>query len=142
MRELRNGGRVNNAVSIAEPGVQRLDFQIARGYDATVCGGICWGTDDATLPNGWVHYVLDATSPQQVRLVRCVTASQLDPMPAAFAGCQVLSNSIDPTLANTAFIYDDPNRMVTVRLRTSLTSTRLPRSFTTPITTRIELRNG
>lgn len=141
-RELRNAGKVNNSVSIAAPGVQRLDFQIARGYDATTCGGICWGSDDAALPNGWIHYVLDPTNPQHVRLVRCVTANQLDSMLAGFAGCQVLANEVDSALANTAFTYDHPGRMVTIRLQTSITSPRLPQSLTTSLTTRIKLRNG
>ncbi len=141
-KELRNAGKVNNAITIAAPGVQRLDFQIARGYDATTCGGICWGSDDTALPNGWIHYVLDATNPQHVRFVRCVTANRLDSMPAAFAGCQVLANEVDSALANTGFTYDDPSRMIEIRIQISIVSPRLPQSFTTPITTRIKLRNG
>lgn len=143
-KELHQAGQVNNGVTIGAPGVQRLDFQIVRAYDQAACGGNCWGTDDATLPNGWVHYVLDTTSAQNARFVRCVTANRLDPMPAGFAGCRVLANHLDPDLASTTFTYDHPTRVVAVTLQPVITSPHLAGgSLTTaaPLTIRIRLRN-
>ena len=145
VRELREGGNVNGSASIAAPGVQRLDLQISRGYDATACGGICWGTESATFPNGWIHYVLDTSDPQRPRFMRCVTANRLDPMPAQFVGCRVLANSVSSGLASTAFTYDHANRMVTIKLQASVTSKQLPggsmQAAPTPLTTRVRLRN-
>jgi prepilin-type N-terminal cleavage/methylation domain-containing protein len=145
-RELHGAGFVNNNVAIIEPGVQQLDFQVIRSYDAVACGGICWGTDDGALPTGWVHYVLDTANAQNVRLMRCVTANRTDPMPAGFAGCRVLANNVNGTLANTAFVYDHANRTVTLRLQTIITSTQLT-GGSMPVappalTTQIRLRNS
>ncbi|MBI2104359.1 MAG: type II secretion system protein [Candidatus Omnitrophica bacterium] len=145
VKELREAGQVNNNVAIAVPGVQRLDFQIDRGYDAAACGGVCWGTENPAFPSGWVHYVLDAATPPAPRLMRCVTAGRLDPMPADFAGCRVLANHVSAALANSSFVYDHGNRIVTVRLQASLTSQQLPGGTigTTPVPlmTQVRLRN-
>ncbi len=144
-KELREAGQVNNNVSIPAPGVQRLDFQVARSYDATLCGGICWGTDDAGWPTGWVHYALETTAAQNTRLLRCVTANRLDPMPAGFAGCRVLANAMDPDVADTAFTYDQAARTVTVKLRTAVVSSKIPgggvASSSGSLTTQVKLRN-
>lgn len=144
-RELRGAGQVNNNVTILDPGVQRLDFQIARSFDISVCGGVCWGTDAVLLPNGWLHYVLDATNPQNARLMRCVTANRLDPMPVDFAGCRVLANSLTPNLANSSFMYNHATRTILVKLQTSVTSQQLPGGSMvlspTPLTLRVRLRN-
>ena len=146
VRELHHAGRVNNDVSLLEPGAQRLDLQIARGYDAAACGGICWGTDDSALPNGLIHYVLDTADAQNARLMRCVSANRLDPMPAAFAGCRVLSNRVNPLLANSSFVYDHGSRAVTVRLQTAITSPQLPGgtmgTTPAPLITRVRHRNA
>jgi type II secretory pathway pseudopilin PulG len=146
VKELREAGRVNNGASIAAPGVQRLDFQIATGYDAVACGGVCWGTDDTAFPSGWLHYVLDTADPQNVRFMRCATANRLDPMPAGFAGCRVLTSRIDASLANTAFTYDHPALTVAIRLQAVITSQALGGGSMalspTPLTTRIRLRNN
>ena len=147
VKELHQAGQVNNSVAIAAPGVQRLDFQIVRAYDAVACAatnGNCWGTDDAALPNGWLHYVLDTADANNARFMRCVTANRLDPMPGGFAGCRVLANSLNPALASTAFTYDHGNRMVTVMLQPTIISSQLVGgSLTTanPLTTRVRLRN-
>jgi type II secretory pathway pseudopilin PulG len=146
VKELREAGRVNNGVAIASPGVQRLDFQVIQGYDAVACGGICWGTDDAAFPTGWIHYVVDATDPQHVRLMRCATASRLDAMPAGFAGCRVLANSVNADLAQSAFTYDAANGIVTLKIQTVVVSQQLPggslSSTPAPVTTRVRLRNS
>ena len=146
VKELHQAGQVNNSVTIANPGVQRLDFQLALNYDAVACGGTCWGTDDPAFPTGWLHYVLDAADPQNGRLMRCATANRLDPMPANYAGCRVLANSVDPALANTAFEYDHGNRTVMLRLQTLITSQQLPNgsmaAAPTPLVTRVRLRNS
>ena len=146
VKELHGAGFINNNAAIAEPGVQRLDFQISRGYDAAACGGICWGTDDAAVPTGWVHYVMDAADAQNVRLMRCVTAGRLDAMPGGFAGCRVLSNDVNANLANTAFVYDHANRTVVLRLQTLVTSAQIAggtmRAAPTALTTNIRLRNS
>lgn len=146
VKELHQAGRINNNVSILDPGVQRLDFQIVLGYDAAVCGGVCWGSDDPTLPNGWLHYVLDTADPQNARFMRCVSANRLDPMPAGFAGCRVLANRVNPALANSSFTYDHGSRTVTVRLQTSITSPQLPGGTVgtapAPLLTRVRLRNA
>jgi hypothetical protein len=147
VRELREAGRVNNDVSIAEPGVQRLDFQLALSYDAAACGGICWGTEDVAFPNGWVHYVLDvdAADPDHARLMRCVTAGQLDAMPAGFAGCRVLANDVSAELANSGFVYDHANQMVTMKIQAAISSPQLPggglSTTPAPLVTRVQLRN-
>ena len=144
VKELHQAGRVNNNVAIAAPGVQRIDFQVVRAYDAVACGGNCWGTDDAALPNGWIHYVLDTANAQNARLMRCVTAARLDPMPGGFAGCRVLANYLNPALASTAFTYDHANRIVTMALQPVITSSQLVGgSLTTasPLTMRVRLRN-
>ena len=145
IRELREAGQVNNTVSIVEPGVQRLDFQITRGYDSVSCGGICWGTDNPSYPTGWLHYVLDASTPQRVRLMRCATANRLDAMPSGFAGCRVLANYVNPALANSAFTYDHSSRMVTMKLQTAISSQQLPGgglgTAPAPLVTRVRLRN-
>ena len=144
VKELHQAGQVNNSVAIATPGVQRLDFQIVRTYDVVACGGNCWGTDDATLPNGWVHYVLDTADANNARFMRCVTANRLDPMPADFAGCRVLANHLNSVLANTNFTYNHPLRTVTIALRPVLVSPHLPEgslTTTSPLITRIRLRN-
>jgi len=94
LRELRNSG------SVGVPSSQRLDFQIARGYDSIACGGICWG--DETANGRWIHYVLDTSVAQNVRLMRCTTALQDDPMPAGFAGCRVLANDVNPNVTATS----------------------------------------
>lgn len=145
VKELREA-RINNNISIAEPGVQRLDFQVSRGYDTAVCGGICWGTDDVALPNGWVHYVIDASDPAHARLVRCTTANQLDAMPAGFAGCWVLANAVQPSLANSAFVYDHANRIVTLKIQIFVSSFQLPGgsmgTAPAPLITRVKLRNS
>ena len=145
-KELHGAGLVNDNVAIAEPGVQRLDFQITRGYDSVACGGICWGTDDAALPSGWVHYVLDAADAQNVRLLRCVTAGRLDAMPGGFAGCRVLANDVNGNLANTAFVYDHANRTILIRLQTLVTSSQLAGGTVTSapiaLTTQVRLRNS
>ena len=145
-RELRGAGQVNNNAAILDPGAQRLDFQIAHGFDASICGGICWGTDAVPLPNGWIHYVLDTTNPQTARLMRCVTANRLDPMPANFLGCRVLANSLSPTLANSLFTYDPATRTVLVKLQTSVTSQQLPGGgmvvSPAPLALRVRLRNS
>lgn len=146
VRELHHAGRVNNDVSLLEPGAQRLDLQIVRSYDAAACGGICWGSDDPALPTGWVHYVLDAADAQNARLMRCVTANRLDAMPADFAGCRVLANRVNPLLANSSFTYDHGNRVVTVKLQTAITSPQLPGGLMgtapAPLLTRVRLRNA
>jgi len=133
-QELREAGNVNS------PGAQRLDFQTARSYDGAACGGICWGTDDAGLPNGWLHYVVDAA---EGRLMRCVTANRDDFMPANFAGCRVLANDVNVNAAATSFAYDTANRVVTVSLQTAITSAQLPGgSMASPaLQTRVRLRN-
>lgn len=144
VKELHQAGQVNNSVAIAAPGVQRLDFQIVRDYDVVACGGNCWGTDDAALPGGWVHYVLDTADAQNARLMRCVTANRLDPMPANFAGCRVLANHLNPALASTAFTYNHANRIVTITLQPVIISAHLAGgSLTTasPLMTRVRLRN-
>ena len=145
VKELREAGRVNNDASIASPGVQRLDFQINRGYDAVACGGVCWGSDDLALPTGWVHYVLDAATPPAPRLMRCVTAGRLDPMPADFAGCRVLANNVSAAVANSSFTYDHGNRIVTVRFQATLISQQLPGGSVSttpaPLMTQVRLRN-
>lgn len=146
VKELHGAGLVNNNVAIAEPGVQRLDFQISRGYDVAACGGICWGTDDPAIPTGWVHYIVDASNAQNVRLMRCVTAGRLDAMPGGFAGCRVLSNNVNGNLANTALAYDHANRTVLLRLQTLVTSSQVAggtmRAAPTALTTHIRLRNA
>jgi prepilin-type N-terminal cleavage/methylation domain-containing protein len=144
VKELREAGQVNNDVAIAEPGVQRLDFQVSRGYDAATCGGICWGTDDAAVPTGWVHYVIDTSDPDRARLVRCTTANRLDAMPAGFAGCWVLANAVEPSLANSAFVYDHASWTVTLKIQTSVSSSQLPGGSlgTAPLVTRVRLRNS
>ena len=145
VKELHHAGQVNNNNSIVDPPVQQLDFQVARGYDAAACGGICWGSDDAAFPTGWIHYVLDTADAQNARLMRCVTANRLDAMPADFAGCRVLANRVNPLLANSSFTYDHGNRVVTVRLQTSITSLQLPGgtmgTAPAPLVTRVRLRN-
>jgi type II secretory pathway pseudopilin PulG len=142
MRELREAGHVNNDVGIAAPGVQRLDFQLARSYDAVGCGGVCWGTDEAGLPTGWIHYVVD---PAGGRLVRCVTAGRLDAMPVGYAGCGVLAADVETALATTGFTYDATTRTVTTWLRTALTAAQIPtgRMQLAPeaLVVRIPLRN-
>ena len=146
VKELHQAGRVNNSVTIASPGVQRLDFQIALNYDAAACGGTCWGTDDGAFPTGWLHYVLDAADPQNPRLLRCATANRLDPMPADYAGCRVLANRVDPALASTSFEYDHGSRTVMLRLQTLISSQQLPTgsmaAAPTPLVTRVKLRNS
>ena len=146
VKELREAGRVNNDVAIAEPGAQRLDFQIVQGYDAVACGGICWGTDDAAFPTGWIHYVVDATDPQHARLMRCATASRLDAMPTGFVGCRVLANSVNADPAQSAFTYDAANGIITLKIQTAVVSGQLPggslRSTPVPVTTRVSLRNS
>ncbi len=152
VRELHEAGNVNNNVSIptANP-VQRLDFQIVRGYDHVDCGGagtgLCMGTDDAAFPVGWIHYNLDAvTDPTNPRFMRCVTAGRLDAMPANYVGCRVLANRVNATLANSSFTYDHINRTVTVRLQTTVTSSQLPGgtmgTTPTPLMTLVRLRNA
>lgn len=144
--ELREAGRVNGDAAIPSPGAQRLDFQIVRSYDATACGGICWGSDDPAWPTGWVHYVLDAADPQNGRWLRCVTANRLDPLPADFAGCRVLATRVSPALADSSFTYDPANRMVAITLQTRIVSPQLPTGgmtvSPTPLVTRIRLRNS
>lgn len=144
VKELREAGRVNNDVTIAEPGVQWLNFQLDRGFDAAACGGVCWGTDDPAFPIGWVHYVLDTTDPQHARLLRCVTANNA--MPTDFAGCRVLANYVNPALADSAFTYDQPTRMVTLKLQAAINSQQLPggslSTVPAPLITRIKLRNS
>ena len=146
VKELHQAGRVNNSVTIANPGAQRLDFQLALNYDAALCGGTCWGTDDAAFPAGWLHYVLDAADPQNARLMRCATANRLDPMPAGFAGCRVLANRVDPALASTSFEYDHGSRTVMLRLQTLISSQQLPTgsiaAAPAPLVTRVRLRNS
>ena len=142
VKELHQAGQVNNGVTIAAPGVQRLDFQINRSYDVVACGGICWGTDDPTLPSGWLHYVLDASNASNPRMVRCVTANRLDAMPANYAGCRVLANNLSAALANTSFTYDHGNRTVTLSFQSTITSQQLPGGgMSTPLMTRVRLRN-
>ena len=134
-QELRKAGNVNR------PGAQRLDFQIARDYD-TACGGICWGTESGVLPNGWIHYVVDAAG---ARLMRCLSANRDDLMPANFAGCRVLANNVSAALADTAFTYDPTTRVVTVNLQTVITSPQLPsgsmRLAPGTLSARVRLRN-
>lgn len=142
VKELHGAGHVNNDVSIALPGVQRLDFQIVRSYDQTACGGICWGTENASYQTGWVHYVVDAASQQ---LLRCTTANRLDPMPANYAGCRVLANAVATNLASTGFTYDHAARTVTIQLLTAITDQQLPggqmQVAPTPLVIRVPLRN-
>lgn len=137
--ELRGAGNVNAGVPIAEPGVQRLDFQLVRRYDAVA--GPVWGSD--TTDGAWLHYVVDTATP--ARLMRCATAGQLDAMPAGFAGCRVLANAVDPAAANTAFAYDPVGAIVTLRIRSVIVSPRLPGgqvgSGTSPLLVRVRLRN-
>lgn len=144
VKELHGAGQVNNSVTIPEPGVQRLDFQIIRDYDTAACGGICWGTDDTILPNGWVHYVVDTADPQNVRLMRCITANRLDAIPVGFAGCRVLANRVNQ--ANSFFSYDNGSGTVTVRLQIAIVSTQLPGGgmslSPTALVTRVRLRNA
>jgi type II secretory pathway pseudopilin PulG len=141
VKELHQAGHVNGDASIATP-VQRLDFQISRGYDAIACGGICWGTDDPSLPTGWVHYMVDTTLN---RIVRCLTAGRLDAMPADYAGCRVLANHVNANVANTAFTYDHTARIVTIQLQTQMPSAQLPggniQVSPTSLVSRIPLRN-
>ena len=144
-QELREAGNVNNNTDMAA--AQRLDFQIARGYNATPvaqggCGGTCWGSEQAV--NQWLHYALDTTDANNPRLLRWITAGRLDALPANFAGCQVLANDVTPALAQTAFTYDHPARTVTIQLHTSITSRQLPGGtlgLPNSLITRIRLRN-
>ena len=145
LAELRESVNVNNNVSIANPGVQRLDFQLSRGYDAAACSGVCQGSDDPAWPTGWVHYLVDTTTPQRVRLMRCVTANRLDTMPANFNGCRVLANDVSSALTDSAFRYDSATRVITVQLPTSVTSQDLPNgrmvASPAPLVMRVRLRN-
>ena len=138
--ELRQAGNVTP--NGAGPWVQRLDFQVARRYDAGA-DAIVWGSDAAD--GQWIHVALDAGNAQNVRLMRCVTANQADAMPVGFAGCRTLANHVDGSLANTAFLYDAVQRTLTTRLRTLLASAQLPggsmASSPGPILSRIKLRN-
>jgi hypothetical protein len=138
-QELRAAGNVNNDASTDPAGVQRLDFQLARRYDAAAAA-VVWGSE--TTDGAWVHYVSDAPNR---RLMRCVTANQLDAMPAGFAGCRVLANAVSAPLADTAFTYDHARLEVTIRLQTALASSQLPggtlQVSPTPLTTRVRLRN-
>jgi Tfp pilus assembly protein PilW len=144
--ELRVAGNVNDNASIVSPGAQRLDFQLDRGYDVAVCGGVCWGTDDPAFPTGWVHYVVDTvTTAPNGRLRRCTTANQLDPMPVNFVGCRVMANNVSPTLAMTTFLYDHPTRTVTATLQVTVTSRQVAGGTLTtgalPLRVQIRLRN-
>ncbi len=147
--ELRVGGNVNNNVSIGSPGVQRLDFQLDRGYNlAPPCpaNAVCWGTDDPAFPTGWAHYVVDpVTAAPNGRLRRCMTANRLDPMPVNFAGCRVMANNVNPALAMTTFLYDHPTRAITATLQVSVTSRQVSGGTLTtgalPLRVQIRLRN-
>ena len=144
-RELREAGQVNNNVSIGEPGVQQLDFQVSRGYDSAGCGGVCWGTNEPGLPDGWLHYVVDAADARNIRMMRCATAGRLDAMPAGWAGCRVVANALSGAVADTAFTYDDAARLVTLRVQARLVSTRLAggsaAASPAPLVSRVSLRN-
>lgn len=146
VKDLHEAGHVNNDVSVAAPGAQRLDFQIVRDYDAALCGGICWGSDDPLRPDGWIHYALDASNPQNVRLMRCITMNRLDVLPATFAGCRMLASRVNAIVANTAFLYDQPTRTVTLRLLTSRASGQFSGGTVsvhpTPLVTQVKLRNA
>ena len=140
--ELREAGNVNGNLDMAWG--QRLDFQIDRGYDMPPpCpnDAVCWGTDDAAFPTGWIHYIVDIAT---FRLVRCTSALQADVF-AGYAGCRVLANNVSAPVAGIAFMYTHAQREVAVRLHLSISSNQLPGGSLgtgpSPLITRVRLRN-
>lgn len=117
VRELREAGSV-----AAAPDGKRIDFQIVRGYNlpGECVDAICWGNE--TTPNGWVHYVFNQTTPQNMQLLRCATPNAADAIdPAA---CRVLGNQVNEP--NSQFGYSGITNTVTIRLEVRETSTQLP----------------
>ena len=118
----------------------RLNFQIARNYDDALCGGICWGND--TVTGGWVHYLLDAGEPTQVRLVRCQTLAADTAITVDDATCPTtLSNDVQTFQAS----YTDSAKTVTVQLANRVASAQIATgglsTTPAPLRTQVRLRN-
>lgn len=141
VRELREAGNV------AEDGADRLNFQIARGYnlDAVVCpNAICWGSDFAN--NEWVHYAV-ITVDNVPQLIRFTSGGQGTATPAACAAptCRVLANYYfdDPADPDPLFDFNAVDQSVTIKLQIRYSNTVLPTgSMSSPtLTSRVTLRN-
>ncbi len=153
-KELRQAGNADSPSTnpnVTFTNANRLNFQLARGYNVTGCGAapnpcacnaICWGND--TTNGGWVHYLLNPPVPPAdgAQLLRCQSNGS-DTAFASFAGCQVLANNVQTFQMD----YANTNRELTIRLQVTQASTQLPGGSmstgppNTPLITRLRLRN-
>ncbi len=150
MRDLRESGNIScgaqgTGCPTAASTTQQLNFQIALGFNLTTTAGcpasaICWGTE--TQANQWVHYVITGQG-NNVQLVRCLTSGQTDPMPASYAGCRVLANSVKGGTSSFSWDSAPANRTVTIRLEIETQNAALPtgRQTTNVLTSQVKLRN-
>lgn len=144
VKELREAGDIDSPTTAQDQdftNAARLNFRIARNYDATACGGICWGNDTTTL--GWVHYLLDTTDASRARLLRCqsTAASGSDAAITDFSGCRTLSNDVQTFGVD----YVDSTKTVTIRLENRLASQQIATgglsTTPSPLRTQVRLRN-
>ncbi len=136
IQELRAAGNV-----VVSADAKQLHFQIARGYNTEAAcqnpPAICWGSDVAT--GQWVHVAITGAG-DGVQLARCVTQALVNPV-TDFTGCRILANRVKG--GTSSFVYDAANRVVTMTMEFEYRNAALPggRQTTTPLTTRIKLRN-
>jgi len=149
--ELREAGNIDSPATspnVSFTNVSRINFQIARGYDTSACGGICWGDDAA---NGrWVHYLMRPASPTDTELVRCLSATSDS---ATFDSCRVLARNLDETVLPlpdgapaTAFTFTSSSKIIDLRVAVVYTSQQLPGGRVgsgppEPIRAKVTLRN-
>lgn len=133
VRELRQAdGTIDTAVA------NQCTFQLALGYNlAAPCptNAVCIGAQDqnGAAQSGWsLRYRLNGT-----QLIREILDNQVPPQ---VQGSRVLANDV----SQLSFTYvGAPTNTVTVQLQTQRTSQQLPGGSlgTTPLTTRVRLRN-
>ena len=142
VKELREAGNMDSPATSSNQdftNATRVNFQIARNYDSTQCGGICWGSDTAT--GGWVHYLLDATTnANDVRLLRCQSTSS-DTAISDVSACRTMSNNVQTFQAD----YANSTKTVTLRLENRVASQRIATgglsTTPAPLRTQVKLRN-
>lgn len=136
VQDLRQAGNV-----VVSADAKQLHFQTARGYNTEAAcqnpPAICWGSEAAT--GEWLHLVITGAG-DNVQLVRCTTAALVNPV-TDVTGCRVLANRVKG--GTSSFVYDVANRVVTLTMEFEYQNAALPggRQTTTPLSTRVKLRN-
>jgi len=148
VRELRESATITcdtNPSFTGDCTNSRLNFQLVTGYIAG--SGVTLGSE--TVPNGWVHYALIGTVPdQQLIRWRDTVPGGGTPSSCSAPDCRVLANNVKSVTFAVDDTDDDPTPLdadvVTVNVEVEYESSMLPGgSMTTGgLSSSVKLRNS